>query len=70
MSQENVEILRGLNLAFNEGDLDTFIECFHPAELTDLLNAPDVPQSVDGRAAIREVVMAWADALAVVGLSE
>jgi ketosteroid isomerase-like protein len=63
MSQENVEIMRRLNRAFNAGDLDAFIEFFHPdAKLTDLLNAPDVPRSVHGRAAIREVVMAWADA--------
>ncbi len=63
MSQENVEIMRRLNAAFNAGDIETAVALFDSeAELTDLLNAPDVPQSVRGMAAIREVFVAWMDA--------
>jgi ketosteroid isomerase-like protein len=63
MSQENVDVLTRLNGAFNAGDMDEAMALFHSdAELTDLLNAPDVPGSVRGRAAIREVFMAWVNA--------
>jgi ketosteroid isomerase-like protein len=63
MSQENVEIVRRLSRAFNEGDLDTFLGFFHPdAEVTDLLNAPDVPREVRGTDAIRNAVLAWYEA--------
>ena len=65
MSRENVEVVRRLNRAFNDGDWDLFIQFFHPdAQLIDLVNAPDVPQTAQGAAAIRDVVTAWVDAFA------
>ncbi len=63
MSQENVDILKRLNAAFNAGDMETALALFDSdAELTDRLNAPDVPRSVRGTAAIRQVFAAWVDA--------
>jgi ketosteroid isomerase-like protein len=64
MSQENVEIVRRGNAAFNDGDLDAFLEVVAPdAELRDLANAPDQSGVVTGRAAIREVWTLWTEAL-------
>jgi ketosteroid isomerase-like protein len=63
MSQENVEIVRAGIAAFNEGDLDAFLEVVAPdAELRDLANAPDQSGVVKGRAAIREVWTLWTGA--------
>ena len=63
MSQENVEVVRRMNRAFNEGDVEGVVDVFHPdAELTDLLNAPDLPRSARGTTGIREVVATWFDA--------
>ena len=63
MSRENVEIVRRSNEAFNNGDLEAFVECMAPdAELRDLANAPDQSQVVKGRAAILQVVRLWTEA--------
>ena len=63
MSEENVEIVRAVNAAFNEGDLDAFLEFVAvDAELRDLANAPDQSGVVKGRAAIREVWTLWTEA--------
>jgi ketosteroid isomerase-like protein len=60
MSQENVEIVRRGNAAFNEGDVDAFLEIVAPdVELQDLANAPDQSGVVNGRAAIHEVWTLW-----------
>jgi len=57
MSQENVEIVRRGNAAFNDGEVDAFLEVIAPdAELQDLANPPDRSGVVNGRAAIHE---AW-----------
>ena len=63
MLEENVEIVRAGNAAFNDGDLDAFLEVVAPdAELRDLANAPDQSGVVKGRAAIREVWTLWTEA--------
>jgi ketosteroid isomerase-like protein len=61
MSEENVEIVRRGNAAFNGGDVDAFVEKFvaPDAELQDLANAPDQSHVVKGRDAIREVWTLW-----------
>ena len=60
MSQENVEIVRRANAAFNGGDAPTFLEAWAwDAELRDLANAPDQDSVARGRDAIEEVGKLW-----------
>jgi ketosteroid isomerase-like protein len=63
MSQENVEVVRRANAAFNSGDGEGFVAALAPdAELQDLANAPDQASVVKGRAAIRDVWDLWTGA--------
>ena len=63
MSQENVEIMRRANAAFNSGDATAWVEAWAPdAELRDLENAPDQAGVVKGPDSIREVAELWASA--------
>ena len=63
MSQQNVEIMRCSNEAFNRGDVDGALSYLHPdIEWRDLQHAPDTPEVVRGAAAIREVWEGWLDA--------
>ena len=65
MSQENVEMVRVANAAFNRGELDSAFEFYAPdAEFRDLLNGPDQPSVVRGAAAAREVLALWFAAFA------
>jgi ketosteroid isomerase-like protein len=60
MSQENVEIARQANAAFNSGDPDAFLEFFAAEiELVDLASAPDQQTAVKGKDAIREALRLW-----------
>jgi len=60
MSQENVEIARRVNAAFNSRDVDAVLQFFSPdAELRDLANAPDQAGGVKGVGAIREAWTLW-----------
>jgi ketosteroid isomerase-like protein len=60
MSQENVEIIRRGNAAFNTGDSEVLLEfCATDAELVDLANAPDQQAVVKGKGAIREAWALW-----------
>ena len=60
MSQENVEIMRKANAAFNRGDVAAWSEAWAPdGEFRDLANAPDQGGVVKGLDAIREVVELW-----------
>jgi ketosteroid isomerase-like protein len=60
MSQENVEIVRRGNAAFNDGEVDAFLEVIAPdAELQDLANPPDRSGVVNGRAAIHQAWTLW-----------
>jgi ketosteroid isomerase-like protein len=60
MSQENVEIAKRANAAFNGGDVDAALEFFAPdAELRDLANAPDQASVVKGVDSIREAWTLW-----------
>jgi ketosteroid isomerase-like protein len=63
MSQENVEVLRRANEAFNRGDVEGVLACCHDdVEIEDLNNAPDLPPIVRGRDAARQVFAAWVTA--------
>jgi ketosteroid isomerase-like protein len=63
MSQENLEIVRRANAAFNVGDVDGALEFFAPdAELQDLANAPDQASAVNGVDAINEAWTLWTTA--------
>jgi uncharacterized protein len=63
MSQENVEILRLSNEAFNRGDIDEVLTYYtEDAEFEDLMNAPDLPQVARGIEEVRQVFMAWTQA--------
>ena len=60
MSQENLELVRRANALFRAGDLEALIGLYHPdAEWRDLQHAPDTPEVVHGRAAIRALWTQW-----------
>jgi ketosteroid isomerase-like protein len=60
VSDANVELLRRLNALANGGDWDAAIEAFHPdVEWVDLSHAPDTPELVHGRKAIRALWSDW-----------
>jgi ketosteroid isomerase-like protein len=63
MSRENVEIIRRMTTAFNDGDVSAVLRFYSPdAELQDLANAPDQATVVKGIDAIREAWTLWAAA--------
>ena len=63
MSQENVEIAKRLNAAFNRGDRDAVSAFYSPdAEWRDLQPAPDSPERLSGVAAIDAYWAQWEDA--------
>jgi ketosteroid isomerase-like protein len=50
MSQENVEVLRRANAAFNRGDIEGFLDfAVEDIEVEDLKHAPDFPPVAKGR---------------------
>jgi ketosteroid isomerase-like protein len=60
MSQENVEVVRRVNAAFNRGDLDRVFAHYSPAvEWHDLQHAPDAPERVQGLPALRAILDQW-----------
>ena len=60
MSQENLEIARRANAAFNRGDVDAALEPFaSDAEMRDLQNAPDQASVTKGTDAIRGAWTLW-----------
>ena len=65
MSQENVNILRRANEAFNRGDIEGFLVfCREDVEVQDLNNAPDLPPVASGKEAVRQAFEAWVGAFA------
>jgi ketosteroid isomerase-like protein len=67
MSQENVDVVRRLNAAFNSGDPEGFAEVCgesfaSDAELRDLANAPDQEDVLRGPDAIQAALALWSAA--------
>jgi ketosteroid isomerase-like protein len=63
MSQENVEMVRLSNEAFNRGDIDEVLTYYtQDAEWEDLTNAPDLPPVAGGIEEVRQLLMAWTQA--------
>lgn len=69
MSQVNVEIVRGSNERANAGEWDAVLdELYHAdVELRDLRHAPDLPEVVQGREAVRRVLANWIGAYEELG---
>jgi ketosteroid isomerase-like protein len=62
MSQEDVEIVRRANEAFNRGDIEGVLTYYaEDAEFDDLMNAPDLPRVVRGIQGVRQVLMTWVE---------
>lgn len=60
MSNENIEVVRRANAAFNSGDATASLDVWAPdAELRDLGNAPDQARIVKGREGIQKVGELW-----------
>jgi ketosteroid isomerase-like protein len=60
MSQENVEIVRRANAAFNRGDYEGAAESWHPdAEFRDLAHAADTPETLKGAQALLSLLSEW-----------
>jgi ketosteroid isomerase-like protein len=60
MSQENVEVVRRGNAAFNRGDYDRFGEILHPQiELRDHAHAADAPEALRGAQAVLSLLSEW-----------
>ena len=63
MSQENVEIVRRLNAAFNRRDRETMFATYHPdVEWCDLQHAPDAPERLHGVSAVKAYLDQWYEA--------
>ena len=60
MSQENVEIVRRGNDAFNRGDFERFADGLHPdIEFRDLAHAADAPEALRGAQALLSLMSEW-----------
>ena len=60
MSQENVEIVRRGNDAFNRGNFERFAEGLHPdIEFRDLAHAADAPETLRGAQALLSLMSEW-----------
>ena len=63
MSQENVEIVRRMNAAFNRRDPETMFAMYHAeVEWCDLQHAPDAPERLRGVSAVRAYLDQWYEA--------
>jgi ketosteroid isomerase-like protein len=60
MSQENVEVVRRGNAAFNRGDYEGFAESLHPeVEFRDHAHAADVTETLKGAQALLSLLSEW-----------
>jgi ketosteroid isomerase-like protein len=63
LSQENVEVVRRINAAFNRGDRDAMFAHYHPdVEWRDLQHTPDAPERLRGIDAVDAYLDQWEDA--------
>jgi ketosteroid isomerase-like protein len=60
MSQENVEVVRRGNAAFNRGDYEAAAESWHPdVEFSDRAHAADAAETIRGTEALLAVLSEW-----------
>ena len=60
MSQENVEIVRRANAAFNKGDYDGYADRLHPEiEFRDHAHAADASEMLKGTQALLSLLSEW-----------
>jgi ketosteroid isomerase-like protein len=60
MSQENVEVVRRANAAFNGGDYERFAEGLHPEiEFRDHAHAADAPEALKGAQVVLSLLSEW-----------
>ncbi len=60
MSQENVQLVRRANAAFNSGDYERFAESLHPEiEFRDHAHAADAPQALKGAQVVLSLLAEW-----------
>ncbi len=60
MSQENVEVVRRGNAAFNRGDYEGFAESLHPEiEFRDHAHAADAPETLKGAQTLLSLLSEW-----------
>jgi ketosteroid isomerase-like protein len=63
MPDDNVDLIRTANAAFNRGDIEAFLAmCVDDVQIEDLNNAPDLPPVSRGIDEVRETLTAWIDA--------
>ena len=62
MSQENAEIVRRINAAFNRGDYNRFADNLHPEiEFRDYAHAADAPETLKGPQALLSLLSEWGE---------
>jgi ketosteroid isomerase-like protein len=62
VSEANVELVRSMNTSLGAGEVEGLIGRFHEdAEWRDLQHAPDMPEVVQGRAAILALWAQWTE---------
>src|SRR5436190_7330643 len=60
MSQENVEVVRRVNAAFNRGDYEGWAENLHPhVEFRDRAHAADTSETLKGLQALESLLSEW-----------
>jgi ketosteroid isomerase-like protein len=60
VSQENLEIMRRANAAFNRGEVEEALSHYHPEVVwRDLAHPPDSSEYVKGTPALREIWAGW-----------
>lgn len=60
MSEDNIEVIRKANAAFNSGDYDSLVALFDPeVEFVDHLPLPDAAQPARGPDELRALLDAW-----------
>jgi ketosteroid isomerase-like protein len=60
MSQENIEVVRRGNAAFNRGDYEGFAEGLHPkVAFRDRVHAADAPETLRGKQALLSLLSEW-----------
>ena len=63
MSEQNVELVRRMNQAFNNRDVEAMLEmCADDVQIEDLHPAPDMPPVAHGKHEVLRLIAGWVDA--------